>query len=155
VRIPRDPRLGAGGKSDADVQLVDIVPTILDALDLETPEGLDGSSLLEEGSEGAVTFSDLTRDGRKLSAVRSYPWKLVMDIETGESELYSVADPGGEEVAIDSGADPHTAEVRARLAAALGRILGQADSRGVDRRSAEEPVPEEVERALRALGYVE
>jgi arylsulfatase A-like enzyme/Tfp pilus assembly protein PilF len=71
------PRAQRGGETvAAPVQLIDVMPTILELLDLSVPEGLDGRSLLDADSEPST---------RPLYAETFYP-----RLHMGWSELHSL-----------------------------------------------------------------
>lgn len=90
------------GRHDANVSLVDVLPTLLELAGLAPPTDLDGRSLLpllrgEAWSERTL-FGHRRKRGAELeqflwSAVRGR-WKLMVDPTTGEVRLYDhVADP--------------------------------------------------------------
>ena len=155
LRFPSDPRVERGMRSKRPVELVDVLPTLLDLLGLGTPAQLDGASLLGPGSPEDVSFSELSLPGFKLRAVRDRSWKLVADLRTGDSELYSLGPPLAEADAIDIVGSPVAAAAQKRLAAALDRILREAEESRSDPRDSPEPLPPAVEEALRELGYIE
>jgi arylsulfatase A-like enzyme len=80
VRIP-----GTGGKVvEQQAQQVDVVPTILDALGLRIPAGLEGRSLLARGDgepgtdpQDAPSFSWLEEISLRSAAVTTPEWRLI------------------------------------------------------------------------------
>jgi arylsulfatase A-like enzyme len=71
---------------------VDVAPTILDLLGVESPAGWEGSSLLDGAPRAALFLTDYAmpwvglRDGR---------WKVLLDLDSGRCEVFDlVADPG-------------------------------------------------------------
>jgi arylsulfatase A-like enzyme/Flp pilus assembly protein TadD len=91
------PGLPAGVRVPGPVSLVDVMPTLLDALGVPAPEGLDGRSRLEAARGGAVeeapVFGEclLPRfhyDWAGLRSVRRGSWKL---IDAPRPELYDLA----------------------------------------------------------------
>ena len=141
----RPPAWTPGRRIDANVQTVDLVPTIAGALGLNWPGALDGQSLLtNEGRNEAVLYGEswypLSFGWFPLRSARHGPWKW---IEAPEPELYDLAvDPG--ETTNRLSANPEIADwLRQELsripteAAALAVSLDRGDLQG-----------------LRALGYV-
>ncbi|MFY9824222.1 MAG: sulfatase, partial [Thermoanaerobaculia bacterium] len=80
VRIP-----GVGGKVvEQQAQQVDVVPTILDALGLQVPAGLEGQSLLARGDgepgtdpRDTPSFSWLEEISLRSAAVTTPEWRLI------------------------------------------------------------------------------
>jgi arylsulfatase A-like enzyme len=99
VLIIKDPRRRLqGARIPNVVQLVDVMPTILELLDIPVPSGVAGRSLvplLDTGQdpkreEIAVTLFD----GAGLSSIRTAEWKLIT-LNGTPSELYHLSrDPG-------------------------------------------------------------
>lgn len=93
-------RVGKGRRIDRPASLIDVFPTILDALGLGLPPGLPGRSLLadlEQGGEGEdrPLFFELAR-GASLAGMRLGDWKLIAWPKTTESKwaLYDLkSDP--------------------------------------------------------------
>jgi len=83
------------------VSHVDVVPTVLDALGIAPPAGLDGRSVLGEGPSsptGGQAFSEFLQRGSEAKAVRRGGWLLILEPAGGERELYDLAvDPGATE----------------------------------------------------------
>ena len=78
VRFPEDARVAAGTRVARDVELVDIVPTVLDLTATAWTTPGDGRSLLTMPEpENWPIYSSLDFDGTQMEAVRSFPWKLV------------------------------------------------------------------------------
>jgi arylsulfatase A-like enzyme len=95
VRVPliisAPDRLDAGSVY-SQVRSVDLMPTLLELAGSPRPE-TDGESLLplvEGGEEGDRTAFVSGTDMGSLSklAVRRPPWKLILDVESGEEEAY-------------------------------------------------------------------
>ncbi|MFW6050588.1 MAG: sulfatase-like hydrolase/transferase [Myxococcota bacterium] len=166
LRVPffvRLPGVARGARVRADVGLVDVVPTVLDALRLPIPEHASGRSLLPllEGDapaspSGTVSgFLDnwraLTVDGLKL-----------VHRGAGEARLYDLREDPGETRDVLEGHPVAERHARAMLGLALA---GTEPVTGAARRARPRPKPahreqtveidEETEAQLRALGYVE
>jgi arylsulfatase A-like enzyme len=154
VRRPSDPRLPPGARVERPISLVDLAPTLLDLAGIPAPEGLDGRSWLESAAAPPrPVLAGLDLDGHRLFAVVDPPYKLVWDVETGDRRLYVLRGPSPEARPVDPATDPEAAAAVERLTAALEESLAAAD-RTLERSAAGE-LPEDVERSLRALGYLE
>ncbi len=147
-----------GTRVDAQVSLIDVAPTLLDAAGLKPPKWMLGRSLLP-----FVRRPDLEaprpvlaeRGYNPLAAWRRPPWKLIHDTESGTNLLFDLdADPG-ELLDLSAQQPGVVAELlgELRLAfetnAALASRVGAGDGTGVIELS-----PEQLEQ-LRALGYVD
>ena len=156
LRVPlimAGPGIGAAPAGrDADVSLVDVFPTVLEAVGLPRRD-VDGVSLwplvrggsLEPREIYAETFAPLFDFGwSSLRSVRSGPWKF---IAAPSPELYDVASDAGEE------RNAIAREVRrARdLAARVEKYSGPEPPRAESPASTDDP---ESRRRLGALGYV-
>ena len=102
----------AGRVIDEPVQCLDVMPTILDLLDIPLPEGVQGQSLLPlirkepeweskplyfETSGGGYT-ADSVQYLQRVRAIRNARWKLIHDSAEDEYRLYDLAsDPGESE----------------------------------------------------------
>ena len=86
------------------VRLVDIMPTVLDLLDIPVPAEAEGVSLLPlmTGTETApetrstalppeIAFSEALLYGDEQKSLSAYPWKLVYNVVTDNSALYNLA----------------------------------------------------------------
>jgi choline-sulfatase len=137
------------GQSGAPVRLVDVAPTVHDVLDLASPAGLDGTSLLPHVSGRAPTVPAASIETLRpwasygwapLRALREGSWKY---IEAPRRELFDLARDPGEQVN-RAAAEPARADA---MAATLAKPVA------VPPRTAPPLDPESLER-LRALGYV-
>ena len=90
------------GRSDVLVQPVDVMPTLLEVMGIEPPDGLDGSSALPALAGGAppreiaVTSPLMSADAtvRYYSTITDGRWTLIYAGENAEAELYDLdADP--------------------------------------------------------------
>ena len=84
---------------DAQVRTLDVVPTLLDAVDLEVPRGLPGRSLwpwVRGDGEPAhrIAYAEREHLGRPAAALRDGAFTLVHYLKEGHSELFdAVHDP--------------------------------------------------------------
>lgn len=156
LRIPfimAGPGIPAGKIRKEQVQLIDVMPTILDLCDAKTPKSVEGRSLLsliekEDNEWLEIAFAEADHKNAKHDikrAVRTDRYKLYYDRYTGREELYDlVLDPGEKTDILES--QPEVAEsLRGRLRQWM------ATERGKPIRI--ELTEKEKER-LRALGYL-
>jgi len=167
VRVPllfRLPgRIEAGRSLAGPVELVDVMPTVLELVGVEPPKGQQGRSLaaaLEAGAsldpERAVflhrrhyapeQIGNIPVAGEKF-AIRAGPWKYIEGEAEGTRELFNLQDDPGELVNLYETSRAVADELQTRIAAwkaTYGRDTG--DQPGLSR--------EDLER-LRVLGYVQ
>ena len=148
VRVPlviRDPRLGGDKVISAMVELVDLVPTILEILDVAPIEGQQGKSLvpLLEGTSSHhrdYVFSEYFHDNKAM--VRTAEWKYIftsgkkdlqLGYETGkgpsgrDQRLYHMIDDPNEFK--DVAGDPQHAEVLQDLRSKMLDVFMTTDPR--------------------------
>jgi arylsulfatase A-like enzyme len=158
LRLPG--RIRAGLRRRDLVHLGDVVPTVLELLEIDGPRG-DGASLAPALVAGArleprpVFFQRrrfiATRIGGRAIrgrefGVREGRWKLIENTETAELELYDLATDPRERRNLAA-----TEPERARDLSA--RIRDWRAGRGL--KAAEGELPHDVREQMRALGYVE
>jgi arylsulfatase A-like enzyme/Flp pilus assembly protein TadD len=155
VRLPEGRDIegaGPGSRVERPVELVDVFPTVIDLLELDVPEAVDGRSLLPllRGEDQPVRFCYLESmypylayRWSPLRGVRFNRWKYIL---APEPELYDLdRDPGETRNLIE--AEPERArELKSNLLVMAARI--SAD------RSAESRMDPDEARKLQALGYV-
>ncbi len=84
------------------VGLIDVMPTVLDALDIAAPTGLRGTSQLALTPTTRATRSSVSAEHASaavfsesayvpLNALRAPPWKLIVDTETNAASLFNLA----------------------------------------------------------------
>jgi len=135
------------GLSTDPVALVDVAPTILDSLHLDTPAEWVGRSLLRAPAEDRLIFSETRRQG-DLRSVRRGPYKLIRDVSTGRQALFDLrADPGERENLLNA-----FPSVSHNLSAALDAWRTEYEVEGTGARL---DLDAEDQARLRDLGYVE
>jgi len=156
------PTLPAGRVVEIPVALVDLLPTVLDVLGLETPEAVTGRSLMPRirGSEPSAPPYVFLEAGHRLPsqlAVRRGRWKLVQLRSEADRQRYGpewqlfdlAADPGEERNVLEE--HPEVAE---ELRAAVEAYAAGAPEAGGETLDLES-LDEDTVRMLEALGYVE
>lgn len=157
LRVPlivRVPGARQGVVVGETVGLVDVLPTLLDWLEIPAPDGLQGRSLRASFAGSGATGSSYLAEAsfRKGDlALRGAGWKYIRSGDGGE-ELYDlVADPGEREnlcPARRADCERHRVELDARVAAQRERakVLAAPEPAKIDDATRED---------LEALGYVE
>ncbi|UCE87222.1 MAG: sulfatase [Deltaproteobacteria bacterium] len=153
-------RLEEGLVIDTLVQNVDIWPTILDLLGIETPAGVTGRSLVplmlgeQDGFKGRAMFSQLDgtwgqedTEPAPFVAVTTEDWKMIRHLTTDRRELFDrIADP--RERTNVAQREPEVVRV---LDAQIDEHLAAVEEKGL------QPVEFEMDELrlnqLRALGY--
>ena len=121
VRVPmilRTPHGAAGQRSDANVSLVDVLPTLLDLAGLRLPSGLPGTSLarLRSGTGAAerAVFSEYHAQGMLEGGFMIKRGDYKYNYYVGhDPQLFDLHEDPGEFT--DLAADPRHAPVRADL----------------------------------------
>jgi len=144
------------GKDVSDVvSLVDVVPTILDLLELDNKFNFDGQSLMPRLNENknvgrGFAISDATPGQTKAHiSIRSDKWKLIINENTGESELYDLVDDPLESINLYNGEDETIGILKGLLEKNHPRKIGETQQYV--------PAPEldgEITQRLRDLGYL-
>jgi arylsulfatase A-like enzyme len=136
------------------VGLVDLMPTLLDLLQLEPPPLMHGRSLVpllagepRRASVADAHVGDATTGGATLRSIDSEGWKLIVDTTSGEVELFDLENDPSERNDI---AAAHPARV-VRLSDRLDAHFRALQVAGAD---VVEPTEQNLEQ-LRALGYLD
>lgn len=152
-------RRGAGRSVPTPVELVDLLPTLLDWLGLPPDASLQGRSLaaLARGEEGlAPAAPALGQDKGSASrhSLRGPRFKLIHDEESGALELYDIKADPGEQRNLAAAEPERAAALRAELRARLVAVRAAAAGRAPAATGAPVLSPED-ERQLREIGYLE
>ncbi len=89
MKLPSNVR--GGEVMEEPVGLIDLMPTVLDALGIAPPGGVEGVSLLSGQWRPRPHVSALSLDGRHLAGVAYDGWKLISDYVGGEEMLFELA----------------------------------------------------------------
>jgi choline-sulfatase len=141
------------GRLETPVSIADVLPTLLDALGLPAEPDIVGRSLWPLLRHGAAPreralFAENTLEGTERKALLRWPHKLLLDADTGESQLFDLAaDPG--ETRDRSGEMPRLVDtLRVELDASVGERRAPGPSAPVE-------FSDEVAERLRQLGYLD
>lgn len=146
-------RVPAGGRIEASVRTVDLMPTFLDLLGVPTPAGLQGESLAEMiesgGGRDRPAYSEIEWSGWRYDSLRKEGFKLIRG--PGGPWLFDlVADPAESEDI--SGKLP---EKTAALLTEIEALRAAFEGARLDRQGEEEELDETTVERLRALGYIQ
>jgi len=143
----------AAGRVDSPVSVVDLAPTIYEAMGIEVENELSGVSLWDsliagERNARREILAQNTLWGREHKAIISWPYKLIFDPKSGRLQLYDLA--------MDSLEQQDLAEDKSVVAKELERLLLERLA-GLEASPVDPAVvlSEEVEEELRALGYLD
>jgi signal transduction histidine kinase/arylsulfatase A-like enzyme len=98
IRFPQ--RLPAGKSIDAVAQQIDIVPTLLDLLELPVPAKVEGRSLLPliaDQEHGDDRYAVAELGDRSIVSLVTREWRLLKNTRDGAAELYRVVDDPDEQ----------------------------------------------------------
>ena len=168
VHLPRG--RAAGTRVATPVSLVDVVPTILDAADLESPASLRGRSLLPlafadtHDAEPPLRVTGMRLNRKKFSrsvreargernvVARQGPWKSIWNTDRDHTELYDLENDPSEDHDL-AGENPERAAAMQRASASWLEACRPAREPDGD---AELPELNAQQRErLRALGYID
>jgi arylsulfatase A-like enzyme len=157
--------LPAGARVPQIVELIDVLPTLLDLVGVAEPAERHGRSLVPylerpgEGGAGKPAFSEY--GSSTIHTVLQGNWKLVHNPEgfspdcipdapphhypISREELYDLARDPGERTNLAAGQPGRVA--------ALAKLIRQRFS-GLRRRTRQQAVPEDLKKELKSLGYV-
>jgi arylsulfatase A-like enzyme len=150
IRVPlviKGPTL-TPGVIHAQVQLIDIFPTVLELAGGHVPP-IAGHSLLDVARKASVSRPALSEMVGSQYALRDQGFKLI-DFDDGRVQLFDLGRDPFENRDIATG---NAAQVR-RMRGALNRMLQQALQRGRTIHNERVPVDPVVTERLRSLGYV-
>ena len=147
----RFPEAGWGGLRVAQqVRLLDMVPTILDYLDMPVRPEMRGESLLRLVQEGGASRPAFTEGGDSY-AVRADGWMFLHTLEGEHTEIYNLVDDPSERINL-SEAYPEREDIMASMLVDWIR-LAEANRPG---RGTDQPVrlDRQTTELLKSLGYL-
>jgi len=123
------------------VRSIDLMPTLLELTDVPSGE-VDGISLLEEEGDRPAVIAGTDKGALTKLAVRMPPWKLILDVESGEEEAYNLE------------LDPRELDSRPADVPHLLRELVFSELESAERRELTEEEEATVAKRLADLGYL-
>jgi arylsulfatase A-like enzyme/Flp pilus assembly protein TadD len=135
------------------VRIVDVMPTILEALGIERPALIQGASLVPAARGERLELLALSESWYPRY---HYGWSELRAVRDGRYKLIAVPRRELYDTQLDPSETNDLSSTNPRLADALGRALGDLVARTTSssRPHAPQQVDPEVEERLRALGYV-
>lgn len=158
-------KVAAGARVHEMVQLIDVMPTLLEMMHLPAPTGIQGASFASvfrgEPLPGRHAFAEATNNGPERKTIRDGRYKYIRRFPREGRTAREIPVPIPEEEFFDLDADP---EERASILDRGGEILAELRRQleaivalNTTLRSAapEQVLDEETIRRLKALGYIQ
>jgi len=150
------PHFPAGKKISSMARIIDIMPTILELVNITIPQQCQGSSLLPliNGEVKSLTdeiYSEEDYDERVLQSIRGGKWKLISYSKTGSLELFNLLKDPKEQHNLAADYPKLTASLMEKI---KSWHQEQLDRRaGLPKAKAKKLSPETIKQ-LKALGYL-
>ena len=148
------------GSVDAIVQSIDIMPTILDYLNIALPQKIQGNSfmpLLKKSSSpdrDRHVFCELNMYQDERSVIYTYrtdKFKYIFNTTTGKEELYDIVHDPDETYNLISLEPQLASELNKKVLDKIENLKNFLPQRKLAQKI---EIPEEVKRSLKALGYI-
>jgi arylsulfatase A-like enzyme len=145
------------------ISLIDVAPTLLSLVGVQSPTDWDGHSwapflLGMAPAPARPVIADEEVDGTRLAVIVDGYTKLVVDLDSGERTLYDLLTNPGEwdELAIDPLDEPHDEAKRLEqiLSAALSAAARRRPPESLERKVPQGEIPPGIAAQLEALGYI-
>ena len=172
LRVPlilRIPGIEGPIRIGRQVSLLDLAPTILELLGIETPATFSGTSFLKlirdgENAEEGYVFSEASHPGRRRNRVgesryrilscRGRGWKYIFDEEGNQEELYNLEQDPGEHVNLLGQAEVPAGAMRKALREHLNAVEEQRRSHQTEPPPGLDQDEDSLRRRLADLGYL-
>lgn len=156
--IVRAPCTSSGSRVGTVVRTTDVMPTVLELLDVSTTRhGLDGTSLVSL-LRGTALREDLEALADNVYPRSRFGWSELRSLRAGRFKLIATVRPELYDLSLDPGEQRNLFHERPRLARALFTRLREIDgdltSADPGGRPSSDPTHDEVAAGLAALGYV-
>ncbi len=158
LHVPHGPK---GKRVDTVVDLVDLLPTLLERVGVPVPKGARGEDLWPAATGEVVGggAAYLQHTGNQLEGVVTPRYKLIRHLKTRTDIYAGYPIVRGKVELYDLKADPketkNIAKARPDLVRRLTRLLRSLRAGGPSFEASAAPVDAQTEEALRALGYVQ
>jgi len=144
-----------GARISPVARMIDVAPTILDLLDLPTPEHMQGASLVPLLNGGAAPPPEVASSwrGGGLESIRIDRWKLIRQLESTGSDLLFDLDKDPTE---SRNLANRKTEINTRLASRMSKLFSTGNEYRSALKTPETVKPDqETLDQLRALGYIQ
>lgn len=153
-------RIPPGLVIDRPVRLLDLMPTILDLYDLEMPDEMQGTSMLqliqdpESNWASAPSYAEALLYFDELKSVVQDDYKLVLNPSTGKIMLFDLAADQEEQHDLKTAEPEITEKLRDQLVEWIAESERLAESLPHSSDGSKARIDPETEAQLRALGYL-
>ncbi len=146
----------AGARYRYAVEFIDVLPTIVDQLNLPDPGNLQGESLVPYLNDPTrpkpgFAFAEALAGKHEKKALYHRGWKIIFNTETGRRELYRIADDVGEKRDLA----PHDEGKLNEMHQLMEAQIAESTALGLDRVVERAELTREQRRQLEALGYLD
>jgi arylsulfatase A-like enzyme len=150
------PGLRPGERDNGPCSLVDIVPTVMDALGLQRPLDLSGRSLVQTvEATDTPQYGEALQFYRELKSIARDGWKLIQSPEYGPVSLFRLETDPGEEVNEKDRFPGIVESLSATLDSHLLACQEQADRLNIRHEASTISLTPKLREELRAEGYIE
>ncbi|OGL40550.1 MAG: hypothetical protein A3C43_01430 [Candidatus Schekmanbacteria bacterium RIFCSPHIGHO2_02_FULL_38_11] len=154
IKFPRSMNV-KGMSIKENVGIIDVFPTILDALNIPQESTFDGKSLLplivkRKGYDKRVIMSELYRDKNTALSSNQGKWKYIHDYKDNKTELFDLETDKNEKINL---ADKNS-DVKQLMESHIVKFLDSLKGRSKIKREVITP-DEKTIKELKSLGYVE
>jgi arylsulfatase A-like enzyme len=151
INIPfiiRYPKLFEKGEDEKYVQHIDIFPTLMHILNINSDHlQLEGNNILSESDDVKIFCEHLKKYGTPQQCIIYKDWKLIKNIETNIYSMYNIKEDPNEQ--------KNLIEKNTKMADLLKRYLFNWENNLTNKREAQKiKLDDETRERLRSLGYI-